>query len=200
MNEAKEHIILTSFKLFLNKGYKEVSMSMIVKETGMSKGALYHYFKNKQELFIETVDSIYLSVIPFKEEMLVNPDVSFYDYMQMYIDKVKSISRVIYNYLGNQVLCMGNLRLMLDVANYAPELKVKIEETKYNELAFFKEIIKIGISKGEIRADLDGELLAFQFQSIQQGIITNSIFTDTMNLLHVNLERVLNQFYNLIKK
>jgi len=64
MSPTKEHIILTAFRLFLKKGYKEVTMSMLVKATGLSKGAFYHYFENKEQLFIETLDNLFFPLHP----------------------------------------------------------------------------------------------------------------------------------------
>jgi TetR/AcrR family transcriptional regulator, transcriptional repressor for nem operon len=53
MNETREHILKTSMLLFLQKSYKDVTMKEIVKKTGLSKGAFYHYFNAKEELFRE---------------------------------------------------------------------------------------------------------------------------------------------------
>jgi len=55
MNEAKEHILRTSLLLFLQKSYKEVTMREIVEKTALSKGAFYHYFSSKEQLFKEIV-------------------------------------------------------------------------------------------------------------------------------------------------
>ena len=53
MNESKEHIITVASKLFLQKNFKEVTMKEIVDKTGLSKGAFYHYFESKEQLFLE---------------------------------------------------------------------------------------------------------------------------------------------------
>ena len=55
MNETKEFILKTSMLLFLQKSYKEVTMKEIVDKTGLSKGAFYHYFSSKEQLFKEIV-------------------------------------------------------------------------------------------------------------------------------------------------
>jgi AcrR family transcriptional regulator len=52
---AKERIIKAAFKIFTKKGYHESTMDDIAKEIGVSKGALYQYFKNKRELLNEIV-------------------------------------------------------------------------------------------------------------------------------------------------
>ncbi len=199
MSPTKEHIILTSFRLFLQKGYKEVTMSMLVKATGLSKGAFYHYFENKEQLFVETLDNLFFSISPFNKEMVINPEVSFYDYMQMYIDNVKKMAKMITSYIGEEGSGMGYYRLMLDVANYAPDFNRKIEESNQNELAFWKKIVENGIQKGEINKELDVEILANHFQWLQDGIALNSIFTGNPQVLYSHLEQAFEQLYKCIK-
>lgn len=52
---AKDRIKKAAFKIFTKKGYHESTMENIAKEVGVSKGALYQYFKNKRELLNEIV-------------------------------------------------------------------------------------------------------------------------------------------------
>ncbi|OIP04989.1 MAG: hypothetical protein AUJ97_01965 [Bacteroidetes bacterium CG2_30_32_10] len=59
MNDAREHILKTSLLLFLQKSYKDVTMSEIVEKTGFSKGAFYHYFTSKEELFKEIASNFF---------------------------------------------------------------------------------------------------------------------------------------------
>lgn len=46
-----ENIISISAKLFTEKGYDETSMQDIVNALGMSKGAIFHHFKSKEDIF-----------------------------------------------------------------------------------------------------------------------------------------------------
>ncbi len=200
MSPTKEHIILTSFRLFLEKGYKEVTMSALVKATGLSKGAFYHYFENKEQLFIETLDNLFFSISPFNKEMIINPEVTFYDYMQMYIDNVNKMSKMINSYIGEDAAGMGYYRLMLDIANYAPDFQQKIEDSNKNELIFWRKIVENGVKKGELRNDLDLEILANHFQWLQDGIALSTMLSSDPKKMSEDLDKVFNQLYILIKK
>ena len=72
MSPTKEHIILTSFRLFLQKGYKEVTMSMLVKATGLSKGAFYHYYKSKDEVLDDIIMDYTTEVVEMLYEIAYN--------------------------------------------------------------------------------------------------------------------------------
>lgn len=199
MGTTKKHIILTSFRLFLQKGYKEVTMGMLVKATGLSKGAFYYYFENKEQLFSETLNNLFFSISPFNRELEINPEISFYNYMYQYIENIIKMSEKIRNYLGSCESGVGYYRLMLDVANYAPDFKKKIELANMHELNFWEKIVDNGIKRGELRTDVDIKLLANHFQWLQDGIAINSIFSGKPEILNQSLEKAFVQLYQFIK-
>ena len=47
---SKGKIIDAAMKLFSEKGYENTTMQDLVQASGMSKGAIYHHFKSKQEI------------------------------------------------------------------------------------------------------------------------------------------------------
>lgn len=51
MKTTKEEIIRISLKLFAERGFDAVSTSMIAEQLGITKGALYRHFENKQAIF-----------------------------------------------------------------------------------------------------------------------------------------------------
>ena len=56
-DELRHKILLESEHLFLQRGYDRTSLQMIADKINISKSNLYHYFKNKEELFYELTDS-----------------------------------------------------------------------------------------------------------------------------------------------
>ncbi|MGM9988692.1 MAG: TetR/AcrR family transcriptional regulator [Bacillaceae bacterium] len=48
----KSRILNAAMKEFAHKGYKNASTNEIVKEAGISKGMLFHYFQTKKQLFL----------------------------------------------------------------------------------------------------------------------------------------------------
>lgn len=59
MKTSKEEILLTALKLFAERGFEAVSTSMIARELGITKGALYRHFKNKQAIFDSIIEKMY---------------------------------------------------------------------------------------------------------------------------------------------
>ena len=51
MKDTRENILLVSLRLFAQEGYEAVSVSQIAGELGVTKGALYRHYANKQAIF-----------------------------------------------------------------------------------------------------------------------------------------------------
>ena len=50
--EKQQQIINAAYKVFAGNSYKKAPMSEIADECGISKALLFHYFKNKKELYL----------------------------------------------------------------------------------------------------------------------------------------------------
>jgi AcrR family transcriptional regulator len=54
--ETRSKILISAAKLFSAKGYNAASVDDICADAGISKGAFYHHFKTKQDLFLALLD------------------------------------------------------------------------------------------------------------------------------------------------
>ena len=52
----KEAILQAATQLFSLKGFKEVSMSELAEITGVAQGTIFYHFKNKEGLFLSTLE------------------------------------------------------------------------------------------------------------------------------------------------
>lgn len=56
--ETVKIILNVSSKLFIEKGYDNTSIQDIINETHLSKGAIYHHFNSKEDIFLKICDDI----------------------------------------------------------------------------------------------------------------------------------------------
>ncbi len=63
-----ENIISVSTKLFAQNGYEKTSMQDIVDALGMSKGAIFHHFKSKEDIF----DAVTAKLSEYANQALLN--------------------------------------------------------------------------------------------------------------------------------
>lgn len=64
MKTTKDAIVQVSLQLFAERGFDAVSTSMIAERLGITKGALYRHFENKQAIF----DAIWNRMLELDEE------------------------------------------------------------------------------------------------------------------------------------
>ena len=55
--QTKEKLLLAARQEFLEKGYRNASLRSICKESGVTTGALYFFFQDKNDLFRELVEA-----------------------------------------------------------------------------------------------------------------------------------------------
>ena len=77
--EKRERILNAAINEFAKKGFKNASTNEIVKEAGISKGLIFHYFKNKKQLYLFLYD--YLMEI-MKEEYFQKPWINEKDILE----------------------------------------------------------------------------------------------------------------------
>lgn len=51
MEEVKSKILLVAKELFASQGYKKTTIRQIVTKSGVLTGSIYHFFKNKDDIF-----------------------------------------------------------------------------------------------------------------------------------------------------
>lgn len=57
-DKTKELICSEAYKLFAEKGFKEVTMKDICEKTGLSRGGLYRHYSSTEEIFSHIINSL----------------------------------------------------------------------------------------------------------------------------------------------
>ncbi len=60
-DKKREEIALKATGIFLEFGYKNLGMRQLCEQLGMSKSAVYHYYKSKDELFKAATEAMGLT-------------------------------------------------------------------------------------------------------------------------------------------
>ena len=66
--EKQQRIINAGYRVFSQNSYKKSPMSEIAGEAGISKSLLFHYFRNKKELYLFLWDNCAKVTIQYLEE------------------------------------------------------------------------------------------------------------------------------------
>jgi TetR/AcrR family transcriptional regulator len=151
--EKQDRIINAALKEFAQKGYDNASTNEIVKDAEISKGLLFHYFKNKKQLFLFLYD--YCVELTF-EELFSKIDLTEKDFFnrmrQGIIVKMELLRKYpeIIKFIG-AVFIEDSSEVKNDVINKNKELMANsysrmfenIDMSKFKENMDIKKVINI---------------------------------------------------------
>jgi len=131
-------ILEVALKLFLQKGYKDVSYQDLVIKTGLSKGAIYHHFKSKKDILI----SAFAFLLKIAEQPIIGrPENQVKDYesfKKIFIDaKIKQIKNF-KRAQSSESLKLNKLLFFLEAINENEKLKKTIELLLNHEKKFLE--------------------------------------------------------------
>lgn len=71
----REGILNSAILLFREKGFNETSITDIIQHAGAGRGTFYTYFDNKEELFFECADKVFLDIDLGRKEIENEPEI-----------------------------------------------------------------------------------------------------------------------------
>jgi AcrR family transcriptional regulator len=190
MGDTREYIIDQSFELFLTSSYEAVSISDISKAIGLTKGALYHHFINKEELFKAVIDK-YLS-FPVMECDIDNINLS--EFNVLVISGVRKTMDKLFSNISKFVP-INYLTLIADGFRHYPGFAELKEKYFNDELDKTRRVLENAIRRGEIRNDINATAVAMTYYSSAMGLAGNLLqkhsVEESLKLLKEQLEELL---------
>ena len=201
MKNTKEDILNVSLGLFLQKGFNEVTMREIVEKTGMSKGAIYHYFKSKEQLFLEVIDKTLFSAVGIEYSKFSTDSLNqfYHDYLNHFYDYTNQFLTHSENNISTDQR-MNYTALILDALKRLPQFHEKLMESRQLELNAWENIVRTARAKGEINSHMDDVQIAEMFVYSADGVGITSIFLKWKSgKPRYTLTDLWDSFYELIK-
>lgn len=164
--EKQDRMINAALKVFALKGYEHASTDDIVKEAGISKGLLFHYFLSKLGLYSFVYD---YSVRYLILELTTGVDKAEIDFFQI-MDQV----------MQTEVAIMRNYPYMIAFLNQCKyenvsEALVETEEKKAALSEKYEEIFQRG-AQASLKTGTDKGNLYQLFCFAEEGLLRKSIF------------------------
>ena len=195
MSDTKDYIIDQAYKLFLDKSYEAVSISDISKAIGLTKGALYHHFLNKEELFKAVIDK-YLKIIVLDD---IKTDITLAECIQAIIDYVGQVVNT--TCIDDQPFePVSYLSLMIDALRHYPGFLEKHEHFFNETIVNLETILDHAVKNGEIRDDLDTSIVAQHLFSLSTGIAANLFRSNSPSDAIQSFKYQMFEYYKILKK
>ena len=151
--DRPREICSAALDVFSEKGFAAAKLDEIARRAGVSKGTLYLYFKDKEDLFRAVVRDTVAPNIDAVREMVEAADLPFADIIRMFLPRFAAITR--------QVPVGAVAKMVIGESRNFPELaKVWHDEVVTGALGTIGGLIERAQTKGEVRGG-DPRLHAF---------------------------------------
>ncbi|MGM0216088.1 TetR/AcrR family transcriptional regulator [Enterococcus sp. AZ109] len=162
-NQRRDAVLNAALKEFALKGYDQASTNQIAKDANMSKALMFHYVKNKQELFLTTyqyftdlLEQNYFRKLDFKEHDI------FLRLRQSYLLQLQLIKQYPWILEFDQLSVKTN------------SVEINREVAKYTKASHCNQQLFEGIDTSKFRPELAIE------KSLQFILWANIGFTDQL--------------------
>lgn len=197
MKDTKQYILDTAFNLFLKKTFKEVTMKEIVAATALSKGAFYHYFSSKEQLFREIVETYYVTQMLIGYEQFDERSLkTFYNDYLNYADRKENARET------EEDSNVNYFSLVFEATRLFPETKAKFAENDRIETKIWAEVIANAKKSNEIKSEMSDEDIAKIFLFSVDATSLRLLMAEEKNnrkMVKKQLSSFWDSFYNQIK-
>jgi AcrR family transcriptional regulator len=173
-------------------------MNDLVKASGLSKGAFYHYFASKEELFKNSIVEFFFTGLT-ERKFVPSFMASVQENMNNLIDFKANAYRQLLKATSLEKLDTTYFSLLFEAIKMFPEFRETLGKSLQLEKDTMLEIFTMGIENDEIRKELDPSALAAILSAMLDGVELHSVVAGNIDQLHTLEKQITVDFYNLIK-
>ncbi len=164
----REEVVKKGMELFWKKGYHNLGVDEICRETGMTKGAFYNSFKNKESFLLTTIENYGSFITDYLQKKLEHNELNAFDRLLALYEEMldaQTENHHIGCYVNNTMSEMGALNMV-------------IASTTSNQFNKFLNVIEPTVKAAQENSDLintlDSKLLTKIIHTTFFGVLTTS--------------------------
>ena len=198
--DTKDKIARTALRMFLEKGYEKTSLNDIALEVGITKPAIYHHFKSKDQLFHQVLTLFFEEMGRWSSSRFGSCK-NLKDLLKAFFKSLGSFKEVAGILLGQKKhqAPYSFLELFLAASKKDPTIQKRIEDGFLLTRRFLKAKLLEAQKKGEIRSDIDCETFAFEIHALIEGTGLISYLDKSVNV-EIMGEKLFNNIWKMLKR
>lgn len=166
----REQIIDAAMVRFAENGFQATGMADVIAATGMSAGAVYRYFKSKDELIEAIVDRV-LTPVAHRFERLLDADS-----VPTPADAVRAGVETMVELSTDSPVDFGRVAVQAWAESLRSDPVSRIVSSTYSIIrGYYVEVSRRGVAAGSISADVDPEALGSALYSLMAGFVLQRV-------------------------
>lgn len=199
MTESREEIIKKAFFYFLNKGFRACSLKDLEQATGLTRGAFYYYFRNKEEILKVCLERYSGVQEDLSEEEFCKIN-SLKEYIDVVLQQKERRAFRMQELFGTFVIEELYFQLILEVEDIFPDYRHKVNKLVRMRLNRWEEIILKAKCGGEIREELNTSVLARNLMSVSMSMVNIELYSADLRYAFSDMRMQFEQYYMLIRQ
>jgi len=187
--QKRKDIALASKELFVKNSLKDLSVSKIAENAGISKGSIYDYFTNKEDIVFELLHIMLLEHDKRKEKKLTE--------VKTTKERVKVFAEFFYSDETEELREIYKDFISINLTTPNEEMTKFQTECVTRYFTWMCEIIQEGIDKGEIIPESIN--IAKGLFALGEGMFISSNITYTIDNLEKELDQNIDAIFSLIE-
>ena len=165
--QRKEQILDAALHVIVQNGYHQSRMDDIVLTSGLSKGAIYWYYKSKKDMYLDLVNHW---VIRYSNSLLKLPQEDISSGEQL-----KNLFETFFKQFEKDPIVFKALLEFWSLAGRDTDFKIKLEKVTQNFIHYIESIIKKGVKSGEFK-QVNPNIAAMSIMVVIEGISWFTLF------------------------
>ena len=162
--QRRDQILQAAMVCFARDGYRATSMDDVVRESGLSVGAIYSYFPSKEDLFLALSDERSDQTLAYMNEVFRRPGPM--------AEKSREAVDYFFNFLSDELLTLARVTVeFMSEASKSDRLKERQQQRCERLRQFFRWLLAEGQGRGEVRKDVDVNAAAELIIALNQGLL-----------------------------
>ncbi|MFO7890865.1 MAG: TetR/AcrR family transcriptional regulator [bacterium] len=192
-SDRTKTILNAAMKLFSETDFHEVTVDEIAQSVGLSKGTLYLYFKNKEDLFFSIIKAKSNELFTRLENSLKN-DLPFEEILQNFIKAHLNFFKENKAYF--KIIHSEKCRMTMDDHYRMHDLGIKV----FNQfLKHTEKLVQAGKKENSI-GNIDTDIAARGLRGILNSFVFQWIFTNEKISIQKETEQIKNLFLYGVSK
>ena len=183
----REQILAAAMACFARQGYHATSMDDVVRECGLSVGAIYTYFPSKEEIFLALCDARSQQTLAYMSDIFRRPGPM--------ADKSREAIDYFFQHLTDEFIPLARIGVeFLSEAAKSERIKERQQQRFEMVRQFYCWLLREAQARGEVRPDVDVEPAAELMMALNEGILILSV----AGLRQSNLETLKAAYVNFL--
>jgi AcrR family transcriptional regulator len=177
--QRRAQILQAAMACFARQGYHATSMDDVVRQSGLSVGAIYSYFNSKEELFLSLCEYRTEQTLVYLNDLFRTPGPM--------VDKFEQGIEYFFQQLSDDLIPLARVSVeFLSEATKSERVKERQERRCDTIRQFLRWLLTEARADGTIRPDLDLDAAVELMMALNEGIVLMSV----AGLRQVSLERL----------